>query len=146
VVGLAVMIGAGYLMGWGWYGGYQAALLAVALLLLLRFALLWLGIYLGLQAQGPESVVAVQILVWPVAFLSNVFVDPATMPVWLGTIAAWNPLSATAAATRQLFGNPGWQDTSWIAGNALLMATLWPLLITLIFLPLAVYAYRRLRR
>jgi hypothetical protein len=30
------------------------------------------------------------------------------MPGWLGAISEWNPLSATVAATRELFGNPGW--------------------------------------
>lgn len=39
------------------------ALLAVGLLLSLRFSLLWVGIYLGLVAKGPEAVTAVQILV-----------------------------------------------------------------------------------
>jgi hypothetical protein len=39
--------------------------------------------------------------------LSNPFVAPATMPGWLATIVEWNPLSATVAATRELFANPG---------------------------------------
>ena len=56
---------------------------AVGLLLLLRFALLWLGIYLGLVIRNPEATAAVQILVWPLGFLSNVFVAPSTMPGWL---------------------------------------------------------------
>ena len=94
------------------------ALAAVGLLLLLRFALIWLGIYLGLVAGKPEAVVAVQILVWPLGFLSNAFTDPATMPGWLGTIAEWNPLSATVAADRELFGNPGWGGDSWVAEHA----------------------------
>ena len=58
---------------------------------------------------------AVQILVWPLGFLSNAFSDPGSMPGWLGTIAEWNPLSATVAATRELFGNPGWESDSWVA-------------------------------
>ena len=41
------------------------------------------------------------------------------MPGWLGTIAEWNPLSATVAATRELFGNPGWGGDSWVAQHAL---------------------------
>ena len=53
-----------------------------------------------------------QILVWPISMLSNLFVDPATMPGWLGAIASWNPLSATASATRELFGNPAWASTA----------------------------------
>jgi ABC-2 type transport system permease protein len=140
------MIGVGLLLGWRWHGSLMAALVAVGLLLLLRFALLWVGILMGLTAKGPESVVAVQILVWPVSFLSSVFVDPATMPSWLGTLARWNPLSATASATRDLFINPGWPTASWAAEHALLLAILWPLLLIAIFLPLSVQKYRRLNR
>jgi ABC-2 type transport system permease protein len=146
IVGLAIMIGVGLLLGWRWHAGMSAALAAVGLLLLLRFALLWVGIFFGLLAKGPESVVSVQILVWPISFLSNAFVDPSTMPSWLGTIAQWNPLSATTSAIRQLFLNPGWQAGSWSSEHAMLLAIVWPVLLTAIFLPLSVRAYRRLNR
>lgn len=146
LVGLAVLIACGMLVGWRWRGGIGEALLAIGLLLGLRFALLWVGIFLGLVTKGPESVVAVQILVWPLGFLSNAFVAPATMPGWLGAVADWNPLSATVSASRELFGNPGWGGESWIAQHAVLMAVVWPLLILAIFLPLSVRRYRRLSR
>jgi ABC-2 type transport system permease protein len=146
IVGLALLIGAGLLLGWRWHVGMSAALAAVGLLLLLRFALLWVGIFFGLRARGPESVAAVQILVWPISFLSNVFVNPSTMPSWLGAIAQWNPLSATTSAIRQLFLNPGWQAGPWISEHAVLMALVWPMLLVAIFLPLSVRAYRRLNR
>jgi ABC-2 type transport system permease protein len=146
VVGLAVLLGCGLAVGWRWHGGAGDALLAVAALLLLRFALVWVGIYLGLLARTPEAVTAVQVLVWPLGFLSNAFVAPATMPGWLGTVVEWNPLSATVSATRELFGNPGWGGDSWVAQHALLMAVVWPLLLLSVFLPLSVRRYRRLRR
>jgi ABC-2 type transport system permease protein len=146
MVGLAIMIAAGLLLGWTWHGSLSAGLAAVGLLLLLRLALLWVGIFIGLIARGPESVAWVQILVWPVSFLSNVFVDPATMPSWLGAIAQWNPLSATSSAARALFMNPGWQGDSWPGEHFLLMAILWPALLVAIFLPLSVRQYRRLGR
>ena len=79
-LGLAVMVACGLLVGWRWHNSLGEALLAVGLLLLLRFSLLWVGIYLGLVAKSPEAVAAVQILVWPVLFLSNTFVAPETMP------------------------------------------------------------------
>jgi len=145
-LGLAVMIVCGLLVGWRWHGAIGEALLAVGLLLLLRFSLLWVGIYLGLLAKSPDAVVAVQILVWPVLFLSNTFVSPDTMPGWLGAIAEWNPLSATVSATRELFGNPGWGGETWIAQNSLLMAMVWPLVILAVFFPLSVRRYQRLSR
>ncbi|MBC8161988.1 MAG: ABC transporter permease [Roseiflexaceae bacterium] len=146
VVGLTILVVAGLLLGWRWRGGLIEALAAIGLLLLLRFALLWIGIFCGMIAKRPESVAAVQILVWPVSFLSNVFVDPTTMPGWLGALAQWNPLSATAAAARQLFGNPGWGGEGWIGQHAPLMAIVWPALLVVIFLPLSVRAFRTLAR
>jgi ABC-2 type transport system permease protein len=145
-LGLAVMLATGVLVGWRWHGSLGEAALAVGLLLLLRFGLLWVGIYLGLAAKSPEAVAAVQILVWPLAFLSNALVAPATMPGWLGVVADWNPLSATAAATRELFGNPGWGGDTWVAEHALTMAVVWPLVLLAVFVPLAVRRYQRLGR
>jgi ABC transporter DrrB family efflux protein len=144
-LGLAVLVVCGLAIGWRWDGG-AGALLAVGLLLLLRCSLLWVGIYLGLVAKNPEAVVAVQILVWPLGFLSNALVAPETMPDWLGAIVEWNPLSATIAATRELFGNPGWGGTSWAAEHALLMAVVWPLVLFAVFFPLSVRRYQRLSR
>jgi ABC transporter DrrB family efflux protein len=144
VVGLLIMVGAGLVIGWRWHGTLAAAIGAVGLLLLLRFAMLWVGIYLGLVAGKPEMVQTVQILVWPVAFMSSVFVSPETMPAWLGAIAEWNPMSASAGGVRELFENPSWAADSWVTENAILMAVIWPLALLLIFAPLAVRKYKAL--
>jgi ABC-2 type transport system permease protein len=146
VLGLVVMVGCGVLVGWRWHNSLGDALAAMGLLLLLRFALLWVGIYLGLLVRNPEAVMAVQILVWPVGFLANTFTSPTTMPAWLGALAEWNPLSSTVAAARELFGNPGWGGDSWVAQHALLMAVVWPAVLVAIFLPLSVHRFGRLSR
>jgi ABC transporter DrrB family efflux protein len=143
-VGLAVMIGVGYAVGWRWHGGPAAFLGAVGLLLLLRFAMLWLGIQLAMVAGKPELVQAVQILVWPLGFLSNAFALPETMPGWLGAAVEWNPLSATATAVRDLFGNQTGTAASWAAEHAGLLAVAWPVLLIAVFFPLAVRRFARL--
>ncbi|WP_418958355.1 ABC transporter permease [Streptomyces tritici] len=138
--GLLLMLGAGYAMGWRTSAGPGAFLGALGLLLLLRFAMLWIGIWLGLVAGRPELVQTVQILVWPVGFLSNAIALPETMPGWLGAFVEWNPLSATATAVRELFGNPG-GEPGWTAA-----AVLWPLALLAVFFPLAVRRFTRLSR
>ncbi|MCD2441522.1 ABC transporter permease [Agromyces sp. SYSU K20354] len=143
---LGVLMIGGLLIGWRPTTGPAEIALAVVLLLWLRFALLWLGIFLGLSFRGPGATTAVQVLVWPIGFLSTVFVSAETMPSWLGAIAAWNPISATATAARELFGNPTGATSGWLAENAVVAASVWPLVITAVFLPLAAVAYRRLRR
>ncbi len=146
VLGLAVLLACGLAVGWRWHGSVGEALAAVGLLLLLRFALVWVGVYLGLLARNPEAVVAVQILVWPLGFLSNAIAPTATMPGFIGAVAEWNPLSATVSATRELFGNPGWGGVSWADQHALALAVAWPLLILAVFVPLAVHRWQRLGR
>ncbi|MFE5090549.1 ABC transporter permease [Streptomyces sp. NPDC056638] len=143
---LAVMTGVGYAVGWRWHHGPAAALGALGLLLLLRLAMLWIGIQLALVAGKPEMVQAVQILVWPVGFLSNVFATPESMPGWLGAAVEWNPMSATATAVRGLFGNPGGPGGTWASDHAELLAVAWPLALIAVFFPLAVRRFARIGR
>jgi ABC-type multidrug transport system permease subunit len=143
---LVLMAGCGRAIGWRWHHGPVAALGAFALLLLLRFAFVWIGIYLGLVFRSESALMAVQTLEFPLGFLSSSVVSPATMPAWLGVVAEWNPLSSTATATRQLFGNPGTVGVSWVAEHSMLMAIGWPVVLIAIFFPLSVVTYRRLSR
>jgi ABC-type Na+ efflux pump permease subunit len=147
VVGLVVMVVCGLFVGWGWEDGLGNAVLAFGLLLLLRFSFLWIGIFLGLMVPNPETAGAVYGLLFPITMLTNAFVDTSLMPGWLATICNWNPLSSSVLAVRELFGNPGGGgDGSWITEHALLMAVVWPVLILVVFVPLAVRRYQRLSR
>ncbi|MGP3772853.1 ABC transporter permease [Streptomyces sp. SDT5-1] len=134
-----VMAGVGLAIGWRAHGSFGAVLGAFGLLLLLRFAMLWLGIWLAMVAGKPELVQAVQILVWPVGFLSNAFTVPSTMPDWLGAVVEWNPMSATASSVRHLFGNPGGADE-------VLLAVAWPVGMVAVFFPLAVRRFAGLSK
>jgi ABC-2 type transport system permease protein len=145
-LGLAALIACGLALGWRAHGGVGPALTAVGLLLLLRFAMLWIGIYLGLIVRSPDAIAIVQTLVFPLGFLSNALAPPESMPGWLGAIAEWNPLSATVLATRELFGTPGLGSGSWVTEHALAMAVVWPLLLCAIFMPLAMRRWQRLSR
>lgn len=146
VAALLVLVGCALLVGWRPHHGVGAMASGLALLLLLRFALLWPGIHLGLTVRGTAAVTALQVLEFPFGFLANTFVPPRTMPGWLGAVAEWNPLSSTVNAMRELFGNPGYGGESWVSMHARLMAVVWPLLITAVFLPLSAARYRRLGR
>ena len=146
-LGLVAMVAAGLAVGWRWHEGAGRAAAALGLFLLLRFAFVWVGIYLGLVLKTPEAAVVVQILVWPLGFVSSAFTSPEDMPGWLGALSEWNPVSSTITAARELFGNPGVpQDGSWIVDHAQAMAVAWPLLLVAVFAPLAVARYRNLDR
>ncbi|WP_051426068.1 ABC transporter permease [Jiangella gansuensis] len=147
VLEMTTLIVCGLLVGWQWREGVPGAVAAISLILLLRFAITWIGIYLGLIVKNADMV---GVIVFPAAFpltaLSNVFVAPDLMPAWMAAVAQWNPLSSTVAAARDLFGNPGLGSDSWIAQNATLMAVVWPLVILAVFVPLSVRRYQRLSR
>lgn len=142
---MTTLVGCGVLVGWRWHDGAGRALVAVGLLLLMRLAITWIGIYLGLALADPDTVgVVVFPLAFPLTAVSSVFVDPQLMPGWLGAVASWNPLSSTVTACRELFGNPTSTADSWVAEHALLMATLWPLVLVAVFVVLATRRYQRL--
>jgi ABC transporter DrrB family efflux protein len=146
VLTLIVMMLAGLAIGWRPDASGAEFWAAIGLILLLRFALIWIGVYLGLVLRT-EATTSAQTLEFPVGFLSSAFVSPDTMPNWLGTIAEWNPLSATVTATRQLFGAPGIGGSgSWVVDHAGLMAVVWPVVLLLIFFPLSVKSYQNLSR
>lgn len=144
LVELSILIGLGMLLGWQWHGGIASGLAAIALLLLLRLALSWVGILLGLLVSGPEAAMKYFALVFPLAMVAETVVPTALMPGWLAGPASWNPLSATVVATRELFGNPGMPTTTWVAEHASVMALAWPLAITAVCLALALARLRRL--
>lgn len=143
---LAVLAAIALVIGWRSDGGLLATAAAFGLLVLLRFALIWVGVLLGLITPNQESAGNLFAVAFPFGMISSVFTPPHLMPDWLGAIAMWNPVSSTANAIRELFGNPVPSGGSWIEDNAMLMAVVWPVLITAVFLPLAVRRFQNLSR
>jgi ABC-2 type transport system permease protein len=137
-VGVAIMALIALLVGWRAHNGLAATLVAFGLVLLLRYAVSWIGVWVGLSVT-PQTADSLVPLVFPVTMISNSFVPTTGMPAWLRLIADWNPISALVAACRELFGNP-----TVLAAHASLplrhpVATTigWALLILLIFVPLS---------
>ncbi|MFI6583387.1 ABC transporter permease [Embleya sp. NPDC050493] len=145
-VDLAVLAAIALVVGWRPDGTLPEALAAFGLLLLLRFSLTWVGVYLGLLVPDAETAGSLFAVAFPFGIVSSVFTPPSMMPQWLGAVAMWNPVSSTANAIRDLFGNPAPHGDGWIEEHALAMAMVWPVLITALFLPLAVRRFRALGR
>jgi ABC-2 type transport system permease protein len=75
--------------------------------------------------------------------VSNVFVPTAGMPAWLRAIADWNPVSALAAASRQLFGTPAGPAGAWPLAHPVTASLAWTALLLAVFVPLATARYAR---
>lgn len=135
-----VLVGVGLAAGWRIHDGFAPAVGALGLLLLFRFVMTWAGIYLGLLAGREDVAGQLGLLVFPLGMITNVFVPTAGMPAWLRLIASWNPISAAAAACRDLFGNagPAAPGAPWPLQHPVLATLGWSALILVVFAPLAV--------
>jgi ABC transporter DrrB family efflux protein len=144
VISCFVMAGAGLVIGWRINNGILPALAAFGLLLLLGFAMAWVGALIGLLIRDAESVNTVTFAVlMPLTFLSTAFIPPSHLPGPLQAVAEWNPVSATVTASRHLFGNhAGALPATWPAHHAVALSVAWPALILLTCVPAAIRAYR----
>ncbi len=142
---MLIMVICGLAVGWRWNEGPARAAAAFGLLLLLAFSMLWVGALIGLSVRSVEVATSAG-LIWlfPITFISNIFVPGDSLPGVLKTIAAWNPLSVVTSACRQLFGNPNpLVDTSFPGRHPIEMSLFYCVAIIAIFGPLAIRKYNR---
>jgi ABC-2 type transport system permease protein len=134
-----VVIVLGLILGFRPDGGTTGVLLSILLILVFSFSLSWVWIALGLIMRTPESLMAVSmIILFPLTFVSNVFVSPETMPTWLETLVGVNPITHLVTAIRGLmFDSVGFDEIGWVL--------LTSALLVVVFSPLTMYLYRRKR-
>jgi ABC-2 type transport system permease protein len=144
VLGLVVLVATGLAVGWRMEHGIGDALIAVGLSLLIAFAMTWVGACAGMLLRSPETAQALGFIFFlPLSFVSNAFVPTSGMPAWLRDFANWNPLSAVAAACRNLFGGNVPTPDAWPMQHPELAVVIWSIGLIAIFAPTAVYLYRR---
>ncbi|HYI16147.1 MAG TPA: ABC transporter permease [Thermomicrobiales bacterium] len=145
---LVVLMLSGLAVGWRVHSSVPEFFAGVGLLLLFALAMSAIGVWLGLQVPTVE--VANQVaftVIFPITFLSNVFVPPETMPAWLRPIAEWNPVSTLTASIRDLWGNPNPVSSGGFpADHPVLVTVAWVVLIVAIFTPLGVRSYNAISR
>jgi len=127
VLGVAL----GYRPGAG-VGGVVAAL---ALVIVFAFGLSW--VFTTLVLRSPNAVMNAGFMgIFPLTFLSNVFVDPETLPSALEAFVNANPISVLATASRGLMeGNASAGDIAIVLATAAAL--------TAVFGPLTTRLYRR---
>ncbi|MFJ1590425.1 ABC transporter permease [Kitasatospora albolonga] len=120
VLASVVMLTVGMIIGFRPGGGVLGVLAGVALLLVFSFAFSWIWTMFGLLLRTEKSVMGVSMMViFPLTFLSNVFVDPQTMPGWLQAFVNNSPITHLATAVRELMaGNWPVADLAWSLGWA----------------------------
>jgi ABC-2 type transport system permease protein len=136
VVAGTVILVLGVVLGYRPEGGVVGALLALGLVVVFSFGLSWVYSALGLVLRSPSAVLNGGFMVlFPLTFMSNVFVDPATLPGPLQAFVGINPISVLATASRSLAA--GTPDGTAIAVSLAVAAAL-----TAVFLPVTTRLYR----
>jgi ABC-2 type transport system permease protein len=132
-----VVIVLGLILGFRPDGGTVGVLMSVLLLLVFSFSLSWIWIALGLVMRTPESLMAISmIILFPLTFVSNVFVLPETMLGWLEAAVNVNPITILVSATRGLmFGTPVSGEIAWVLLTCVLLVA--------VFSPISMYLFRK---
>src|SRR3954453_313233 len=108
VIAGTVIIVVGVALAYRPDAGAGGAVAALALVVVFSFGLSWVFCVLGLLLRSPNAVMNAGFMaIFPLTFLSNVFVDPATLPGPLEAFVNVNPISILATASRSLMdGEP----------------------------------------
>ena len=134
---IALLLGVGMILGFRIHTGVLPALGAMALLLVFSLAVSWVSVLVGMLVSEPEKVqVFGFVVIFPLTFISNVFVRTDTMPGWLQAWAKINPVTLLADAERGLL-------VGGAVARPALGALAWAVAIALVFASLAVRALRR---
>jgi oleandomycin transport system permease protein len=132
-----IYLGFGVVMGFRIETNAVATIAAVLLSVGFALCFCWISVFIGMIARTPGAVQGIMFLiVFPLSFGSNVFVNTSTLPGWLQAFVKVNPISQLVGATRGLMlGGPVAGHVLWtLVGMAALLV---------IFVPLALRGYRR---
>jgi ABC-2 type transport system permease protein len=132
-----VIILVGVILGFRPDAGVVGAVAALLLVVAFAFGLSWVFTTLGLLLRTPSAVLNAGFMgIFPLTFLSNVFVEPETLPGPLEAFVDVNPITILATASRGLMaGNADSTDIAIVLGVAAAL--------TAVFAPLTTRLYRK---
>jgi oleandomycin transport system permease protein len=132
-----VMLGFGTLIGFRVQTGFVAAVAAVGLCIGFGLCFCWISVWVGMLVRTPGAVQGLMfLLVFPLSFGSNVFVQTNTLPGWLQAFVHVNPITPLVGAIRGLLvGGP--------VADHLTITLAWMAGLLVVFVPLALRGYAR---
>lgn len=135
-IGGTVVVLVGLAVGFRPEAGVGGVVAAIALVVAFACGLAWVFTTIGLVLRSPNAVMNVGFMsIFPLTFLSNVFVEPDTLPGWLEAFVDVNPVSHLASASRDLMaGTATAGQVGYVLGAAAILAA--------VFAPLTVHLYR----
>jgi ABC-2 type transport system permease protein/oleandomycin transport system permease protein len=135
---LTLMVGVGFIIGFRFHGSVAGAIAMVLVGVVFAQAFSWISAAIGMSVRRAETAqVASFVLVFPLTFISSVFVPIETMPDWLRAVAEHSPVTLTVDAMRGLaLGTEFWES--------LMRSSAWIVGIMVVFIPVAIWRYRRI--
>ena len=132
-----VTLGFGMLMGFRIETNPMAATAGIGISIAFALCFCWISVFVGMTVRTSGAVQGVMFLiVLPLSFASNTFVNPDTMPSWLQTFVKVNPISQLVTTVRGLMiGGPVAESLMW--------TLVWMAILLIVFVPLALRGYRR---
>lgn len=131
-----IMITLGYILGFRPENGFSGLVLGVLILLLFAFSLSWIWTWLSLIVRTEKALMGISMMIlFPLTFLSSVFVDTSTMPSWLQKVVDLNPITFVVNAVR------GFIHGTVTSGQIYLVLIVSAGLVV-IFAPLTMYFYK----
>ena len=132
-----IVVVIGLILGFRPETGLVGILASILLLNVFGFGVSWIFVVLALLVRTPSVVMTLSWLVlMPVTFASNIFVDPATMPWWLQSFLAVNPVAILVTAVREIM------DGS-VTLPTVALSLLAPAVVTAVLAPVAMGLYSR---
>ena len=134
---IVILMGTGFALGFRFQNGVGYGLLALVIVLAFALSMCWIWVWLGLSLKTAQGVQGVAFLVmFPLTFGSNVFVQTDTLPGFLQAFVKVNPVKYLVDTMRGLMLGGDIQ-------RPLLITLAWMVGLVAVFAPLAIRAYRR---
>lgn len=121
----------------GWRPDPLGLIGATVLVIICSFAVSWIWALMGMLVKKASAVQGFSLMIlFPLTFVSNAFVQPETMPGWLQAFVKVNPVSNLVTSVRELTNNGH-------VGIHVLWSLLGAAILVAVFAPLTVRAYMR---
>jgi ABC-type multidrug transport system, permease component len=128
IIAVVLVLGVGLLIGFRPTAGPFEWIAATGLIVLIAYAISWLGVAMGMQAKSVETASNWPLVLMFLPFLGSGFVPTGSMPAWLQWFAQYQPFTPFIETMRGLMlGTPlgwnpvlafGWSVVIAIAGYA----------------------------
>lgn len=137
LLGVAILFGLGFLLGFRAHGGFLATLAAAGLAVLFGFCLSWVTVFVGVLVKDANAVLAISFISFlPLQLGTSLAAPIGTLPGWLGAWASVNPVTHVMDACRALLNGTA-------VGGAVVTTLIWCGVLFAVFCPLAARAYGR---